>query len=139
VSPGSTEMVEFGPLLPNQVVHIDTSRQRPRIRDLTSVPPAEQELSFFQRAIKDLLSWAAGNNTNLLLQQIGSVFGIVPPQGNLYTLLKGRWNRDSAIPPKSPGTPDSQVPLHHIKVEIVDGNADSRIIAAGTPLRRYPL
>ncbi|AVO21621.1 minor tail protein [Mycobacterium phage MooMoo] len=137
--PGQTEMIEFGPLLPNQVVFIDTSRQNPKIKDLTSVPPTQQELSFFQKALKDILSWATGNNTNLLVQQIGSVFGIIPPQGNLYSLLKGKWNKNSVIPAKSPGEPDSQVKPYFVKVAIDDGNADSKIVAAGTPLRRYPL
>lgn len=139
VSPGSSEMVEFGPLLPNQVVFIDTSRQHPKIKDLTSVAPTPQELNFFQQALKDFISWANANNVPPLLQQIESVFGIVPPQGNLLSLLKGRWNKDSAIPAKSPGTPDSQVKPFFLKVSIDGGNADSKILVAGTPRRRYPL
>ncbi|ULN72301.1 DUF7257 domain-containing protein [Mycolicibacterium smegmatis] len=137
--PGQTDMIEFGPLLPNQVVRIDTSRQNPKIKDLTSVPPTQQDLNLFQKAFKDFLSWASGGNVNPLLNQIGSVFGIVPPQGNLYSLIKGRWNKNSVIPPKSPGQPDSQVTPYYVKVAIDNGNADSKIIAAGTPLRRYPL
>lgn len=139
VSPGSSEMVEFGPLLPNQVVFIDTSRQHPKIKDLTSIPPTQQELNVFQKALKDFISWANANNVPPLLQQIESVFGIVPPQGNLLSLLKGRWNKDSAIPPKSPGTPDSLVAPYFVKVSIEGGNADSKVIASGTPRRRYPL
>ncbi|AJA43317.1 minor tail protein [Mycobacterium phage Sbash] len=137
--PGSTEMIEFGPLLPNQVVYIDTSRQNPKIKDLTSIAPTPQELSFFQKALKDFISWASGNNVPPLLQQIESVFGIVPPQGNLYSLLKGQWNKKSVIPAKSPGTPDSLVEPYFVKVAIDGGNADSKIVAAGTPRRRYPL
>lgn len=138
-APGSSEMIEFGPLLTNQVVHIDTSRQNPKIKDLTSVPPTPQELDAFQKALKDFIDFATANNVPPLLQQIQSVFGIVPPQGNLYSLLKGRWTKDSAIPPKSPGTPDSQVEPYFVKVAIDDGNADSKILASGIPLRRYPL
>ncbi|OBB15046.1 hypothetical protein A5761_14990 [Mycolicibacterium setense] len=139
VSPGSSEMIEFGPLLPNQVVYINTSRQNPKIKDLTSIAPTQQELNFFQQAFKDFVSWANANNVPPLLQQIESAFGIIPPQGNLYSLLKGRWNKDSPIPPRSPGTPDSQVAPYYVKVSIEGGNADSRIVAAGTPLRRHPL
>lgn len=139
VTPGSSEMIEFGPLLPNQVMWIDTSRQNPKIKDLTSIPPTQQELNVFQKALKDFISWATANNVPPLLQQIESVFGIVPPQGNPYSLLRGRWTKDSPIPAKSPGTPDSQVAPHFIKVSIDDGNADSKIVVAGTPLRRHPL
>lgn len=139
VSPGSSEMIAFGPLLPNQVVHIDTSRQNPKIKDLTSVPPTPQELNAFQQALKDFIDWANANNVPPLLQQIESAFGIVPPQGNLHSLLKGRWNRDSVIPAKSPGTPDSQVPDYFVKVSIAGGNADSKILVSGTPLRRVPI
>lgn len=138
VSPGSSEMIELGPLLPNQVVWIDTSRQNPKIKDLTSIAPTQQELNVFQQALKDFVSWATANNVPPLLQQIESLFGITPPQGNLYSLLKGRWNKNSAIPPKSPGTPDSQVEPYFVKVAIDDGNADSKIVVSGTPLRRYP-
>ncbi|MDH6199180.1 hypothetical protein M2272_005848 [Mycobacterium frederiksbergense] len=139
VSPGSSEMIEFGPLLPNQVVRIDTSRQTPKIKDLTSVPPTPQDLDGWQQAWKDFIDWATANNVPILSQQIESVFGIVPPQGNLYSLLKGRWNKDSVIPAKSPGVPDSQVQPYFVKVSIEGGNADSKVIASGTPLRRYPL
>lgn len=139
VSPGSSEMVEFGPLLPNQVVHIDTSRQSPKVKDLTSVPPTPQELNVWQQALKDFIDWANANNVPPLLQQIESAFGIVPPQGNLHSLLKGRWNKDSAIPAKSPGTPDSLVPDYFVKVSIEGGNADSKILVSGTPQRRNPI
>ena len=132
-------MVEFGPLLTNQVVHIDTSRQSPKVKDLTSVPPTPQELNAWQQALKDFIDWANANNVPPLLQQIESAFGIVPPQGNLLSLLKGRWNKDSAIPAKSPGTPDSLVPSHFVKVSIEGGNADSKILVSGTPLRRVPV
>ena len=139
VSPGSSEMVTFGPLLTNQVVHIDTSRQSPKVKDLTSVPPTPQELNAWQQALKDFIDWANANNVPPLLQQIESAFGIVPPQGNLLTLLKGRWNKDSAIPAKSPGTPDSLVPDYFVKVSIEGGNADSKILVSGTPQRRVPV
>ncbi|MGV0785106.1 DUF7257 domain-containing protein [Mycolicibacterium sp. XJ775] len=137
-SPGSSEMIEFGPLLPNQVVHIDTSRQNPKIKDLTSRPAVGPIVDSIKEAFKDYESWAAANNLPKLLQQIASVFGVVPPQGNLYSLLKGRWNKDSAIPPKSPGTPDSLVDRYFVKVAIDNGNADSKIVVSGTPRRRYP-
>lgn len=134
--PASTEMVEFGPLLPNQVVYLRTDPRRRVVQDLTSVPPTQQELSTFQKAIKDFVSFATGNNVPPLLQQIESWFGIRPPQGNLYTLMKGRFSTGSAIPAKSPGKPAES---YFIKVEVDGGNADTKVICAGTPLRRYPV
>lgn len=128
------EPIKFGPLLPNQVVQLRTDPRKRAIVDLTSVPPTPQQLTQWQQAIKDFLDFATGGNVPPLVAQIESVFGIMPPQGNLYTLLNGRFN--TPLPPKSPGNP--AVP-HSIAVSIDDGNAMSQIIAAGTPLRRYPL
>jgi len=78
-----------------------------------------------------------------LLQIVQSIFGIFGgasapalPQGNMYSLLKGRFSDHSAIPPQPPsGTPTS----YHVKVEVEGGNADTLIIASGIPLRRWPL
>ena len=132
--PGSTDMVEFGPLLPNQIMQIRTDPRKYGVRDLTVIPANPQELNIFQQALKDFVSFATGNNVPPLLQSIQSVFGIAPPQGNPYSLLKGRFSRP--IPARSPGEP---VQPHFVKVEIDDGNASSMVIASGTPLRRYPL
>jgi hypothetical protein len=132
--PGSTDMVEFGPLLPNQIMQIRTDPRKYGVRDLTVIPASPQELNIFQKALQDFVSFATGNNVPPLLQAIESSFGIAPPQGNPYSLLKGRFSRP--IPAKSPGEP---VQPHYVKVEIDDGNASSMVIASGTPLRRYPL
>ncbi|QQG96227.1 hypothetical protein HBE99_04620 [Mycobacteroides chelonae] len=135
--PGSDEFVEFGPLLPNQIVFLRTD---PRVnttlvQDLTAVPPTPQELNVFQDAISKFLSFA-GMNNSAFGDQIKSLFGIQPPQGNLYKYLKGRFSKNAAIPPKSPG--EAAKP-YYVKVAIDNGNADSKIIASGTPRRRYPL
>lgn len=133
--PGSTDFVEFGPLLPNQIVQIRTDNGKMTVVDLTVTPPTPQELTLFQEALKDLLNFASGNNVPPLFVAIESVFGIAPPQGNLYSLLKGRFSRNSAIPPKSAG---AEAEPYHVAVSITGGNANSRINVAGTPLRRYP-
>lgn len=135
--PNSDEFVEFGPLLPNQRVMLRTD---PRVnttlvQDLTSVPPSPQELDLFQEAVEKFMSFAGMNNT-AFEAQIESLFGIRAPQGNLYKYLKGRFSENAAIPPKSPG---ALAQTYHVKVSIDGGNADSQIIASGTPLRRYPL
>lgn len=131
--PNTSDYVEFGPLLNNQVVRINTDPRDRQITDLTSIPPTPQELNQFQRALKDFIGFATANNVPPILQAIESMFGIVPPQGNLYSLLRGRWSR--GIPKKSPGAP---VKAHKVFVSIDDGNADSAVMASGTPLRRYP-
>ncbi|ANN98205.1 hypothetical protein [Mycobacteroides abscessus] len=135
--PGSDEFVEFGPLLPNQIVFLRTD---PRVhttlvQDLTSVPPAPQELDLFQEAVDKFLSFA-GMNNSAFGDQLKSVFGIRPPQGNFYKYLKGRFSKNAAIPPKPAGGPAEP---YYVKVAIDNGNADSKIIASGTPMRRYPL
>lgn len=143
---GPEEFVEFGPLLANQVALLRADPRDRNVYDLAAMPAApvtQQERGIFDAALNGLLSFATAGNTNLILGAIQSIFGIfgagpapVPPQGNLYSLLRGRFSDDAAIPAKSPGNP---VQDYHVKVEIVGGNANSKIIASGIPLRRYPL
>jgi hypothetical protein len=133
--PNSADMVTFGPLLRGQVAQIRTDPRKRGVVDLTSTPPTPQELTQWQHAIKDFISFATGNNVPPLLQAIESWFGIQPPQGNLYSLLHGRFSDVAAIPPKPAGQPATP---YFIKVSIDDGTADSMMIAAGTPLRRQP-
>ena len=131
--PGSTDYVEFGPLLPNQVVQLRTDNRKRAIVDLTRVPPTAAELLEYREAMKGLESFAAIANLAPTVDAQASMFDVVPPQGNLHTLLKGRFARP--IPQKSPGRKPEP---HLIAVSISGGNADSRIVGALTPLRRYP-
>jgi hypothetical protein len=134
--PGASDYVEFGPLLPNQIAFLrtDPRSKTPLVQDLTSTPPTPQELNVFQEALRKFLDFASDQNA--LITQIESAFGIAPPQGPMYSLLSGRFSDNSAIPPKSPGRPAQP---YYVKCEIDDGNADSKIISSGTPLRRYPI
>lgn len=132
--PGSTDYVQFGPLLPNQIMQVNTDAEQRPVVDMTSIPPTPQELTFFQRALNDFINFATAGNVPPLLQQIKSMNGIVPPQGHPYSLLSGSFS--NPIPAKSPGKPAQ---TQYISVSITGGNADSMILAAGTPLRRYPL
>ena len=131
---GAEEYVEFGPLLPNQVAFIDTDPRRRVVQDLTSVPPTPQELNVFQDAINKLLDFAGGSEVPLI-RAWKSAFGILPPQGNFFSLLSGRFSDAAAIPAKSPGAAPQ---AYHVKVAIDDGSAESKIIVSGTPKRRYP-
>lgn len=132
--PGSTEYVQFGPLLNNQVMQLRTDGELRPIVNMTSLPPTPQELSAFQRAINDFINFATAGNVPPLLQQIKSMYGILPPQGHPNQLLSGAFT--NPIPAKSPGKPAKE---HHIAVSISGGTSDSMILATGTPLRRYPL
>jgi hypothetical protein len=132
-NPGTQDTVVFGPLLPNQVMHLRGTPGANKVTDLTSTPATQQELTLFQQALSDFIDFATGNNVPPLLQQIESLFGITPPQGNPYTLLDGRFTK--ALPAKEPGLPAHVQPL---KITIDDGDANSRVVVAGTPLRRSP-
>jgi hypothetical protein len=63
-----------------------------------------------------------------------ALFG-ASPSDTMYRKLKGRFTTECAIPPKEPGM---RVRAYSLKVSIRGGNADSKIMAALTPLRRYP-
>lgn len=131
--PDSTEFIKFGRLEDGQIALLNTE---PRIRGVVDLSPSSpgQSLSGFQQFIKRLVSFATNNNVPPLLRQFESEFGILPPQGALYPLLKGRFT--NPIPPKSPSAP---AVTHNIAVRIDNGNANSKIVAALTPLRRWPI
>jgi hypothetical protein len=139
--PGSTDMVEFGPLLAGQMVQIRTDPRKRGVVDMTVYPPSPEQQQAHQDSLSDLISFIPNMIFETITQVFSSVlslFGIgapiAPPQGNLYSLLRGRFS--NPVPAKPAAGPP---PIHHVKVEIVNGNADSQIIASGTPLRRYPL
>ena len=132
---GPDDYVEFGPLLPSQVVQIDTDPRRRSVQDLTSTPPTQQELTAWQGVVEKFLDNLGGAGSPLITQ-IKSKWGILPPQGALYSLLRGRFSDAAAVPPKSPG---ASVKPYFVKVSVDDGSAQSKVIAAGTPRRRYPL
>lgn len=132
--PDSTDMVEFGPLLAGQVVLIETEPRRRSVVDVSPSAVPTQILNPFQSLIKALVSFATNNNVPPLLEQFESLFGILPPQANLYSLLSGRFTK--AVPPKPIGTAGV---TSQIVCRIEGGNASSRIVAALTPRRRWPL
>ncbi|AVP42710.1 minor tail protein [Mycobacterium phage SchoolBus] len=132
--PGSTDMVKFGPLERGQVVQLRSDPRKRGVVDLTSVAPSPQQLKWWQEALKDFISFASGNNASPLEETILSKFGIKPPQGNLYSLLEGRFAKP--IPPKPAAGP---VKPYSVLVKVENGDADTRVVAAGTPLRRWPM
>ena len=126
--PGSSETVKVGPLLPNQVVRLNSDGQKTRIRDFTRVPATAAELLEYREWLDQLKSWAPDAG-----EANASVYGVVPPQGNMHRTIEGWFTRP--IPPK----PASGIAkAHTVAVSITGGNSNSRVIASGIPARRYP-
>lgn len=132
-APGSTDMVEFGPLLPGQMVQLRTDNRETPVVDLTRVPPTADQLAEYQQVLKDLDSFAPIANIGPTREANASAFGVVPPQGNMNRLKRGSFTRP--IPRKSPGGAVEPV---QVAVSITGGSADSLIRARGASLRRYP-
>lgn len=139
-NPGPNDYVEFGPLGSAQVVQIRSDPRRYGVKDLSSAPTTAAEANALQGVFTGLLSFLTLNPVTHVLDVFQSIFGLfgggsapIPPQGNLYALLKGRFSKP--IPAKSPGKPAE---VYHVKVEMVNGTAESQVIGSLIPLRRYP-
>ena len=132
----SSDVVTLGPLVDGQIVLIETDPRRRSVIDLTPSAFASNtpQLTLFQELIKALVSFATNNNTPPLLEEFESLFGIAPPQGNLYSLMSGRFTSPLAARPSGSTPVTSQ-----ILVRIDDGTADSKIVGAVTPRRKWPL
>lgn len=131
--PDSTSMIKFGPLRENQVALLRTEPRLRGVTDLTTLPVPTQNLAAHQALIKRIVSFAANNNVPPLLRQFESLFGIMPPQGELYSLLDGRFTRP--IPKKTAGVAATE---RHIAVKVTGGNANTKIVSYVTPRRRWP-
>lgn len=131
--PGSDDYVEFGPLLQNQVMHIDTHTNT--VTDMTSIPASPQEEAMFNGAVASLFSFASSIGLLSILDWNASPFGVNAPQGSPYSLMTGRFSSACAIPEKSPGLPAR---TYHVKVVIKNGDGSSKVLARGVPLRRLP-
>jgi len=129
--PGAN-VISFGPLLAGQIVLITTMPRLRSIVDLTPNLPA-QPLSQIQAFIDLLIKLVTANQVPPLLQWFESLFGILPPQAPLYSLLRGRFTK----PIPGVATP-SEATTSYIGVGINGGSSGSKVIAALTPLRRWP-
>lgn len=132
--PFTDDVVEFGPLKAGQVVLLETEPRRRSVVDVSPTAAPAQVLNPVQALIKALVTFATNNNVPPLLEQFESLFGILPPQAPLYSLLNGRFTKP--IPPKPAGTYGVMTP---ISIRIDDGNAQSKVVAAITPRRKWPL
>lgn len=127
--PASTDYVKVGPLLPGQVMQVRTDPRKRGIVDMSARPVSTQTYAEWAKALYDYQSFLSVGGT----PPANSVFGVLTPQGNPYTLMKGRFSRP--IPARSPGEP---LKPYYVNCKIDNGNQDSQILAVGTPLRRMP-
>lgn len=132
--PNSTTNVTLGPLEDGQIVLVTTEPRYKSVIDLTPNQPTPASLNKFKTLLAELISFATNNNVPPLIQKFESFFGIVPPQGNLYPLLNGRFT--NPIPRAYYGKP---LVTNYIPVSITNGSPNSKIVAAITPRRRWPL
>lgn len=134
LTPGSSNvsMITFGPLLEGQIALITTEPRLRSVVDLTPTQPT-QPLTALQKIVEALVNFATANSVPPLLQSFESMFGILPPQGPMYSLLNGRFT--TPIPAKVDGVaPVTQ----YIPVGISGGSSISKIVTSITPYRTYP-
>lgn len=125
----------FGPLLAGQKALIITQPRLRTVIDLSPDQPA-QTLTAFQTFIETIINAAVGNYpVPPNLQAFESSFGILPPNGPMYSLLNGRFTSLSMLPPKQDGYPPVTT---YIPVSISGGGSTSQIVAATTPYRTWP-
>lgn len=129
----SGNVVTFGPLLEDQLALVTSLPRLRSVVDLSQAAPQTTRTDF-QNFVKALIDFATNNNVPPLLERFESELGILPPQGNLYSLLQNRFT--TPIPAKSDDSPPE---VTKVGVKIVGGNADSKIVAAITPRRRWPM
>jgi hypothetical protein len=148
--PGSTSMITFGtasdPILEGQVVLITTMPRLRSVVDLTPTALPPQNINVAQNFLEQLVNLISGVSGDLtvgaedsspgippLLQWFESLFGISPPQGNLYALLSGRFTNPI------PGVPQPfMAQTSYIPISVTGGNSSTKIVASVTPLRRWP-
>lgn len=123
--------ITFGALEAGQVVLMPTNPRLNNVVDLTAGVP--QALSVEQQTIQKIINFVTNNNVPPLLQQFESMFGILPPQGSLWSLLTGRY--DTPIPGVAQ---PAFATLSEIAVSITGGSSSSKIVGRIDPMRRWP-
>ena len=125
--------ITFGPLLPGQVAMI-TIGERRQVVDLTPTgATVNQALTAGQKFVENIVNSISNNNVPPMLQQMESAFGIVPPQGSMYSLMKGRYTQaipGVTLPTQATGT--------RILVSITGGDSNSKVIGRIDPARTWP-
>lgn len=126
-------LITLGPLLTGQIVLLSTLPRLNNLVDLTSGIP--QALSVEQQTIQAIINFVTNNNVPPILQQFESKFGILPPQGSLWTLLSGRY--DQPIP--GVAQPDfAQLQAIPVSISGTGGSSVSKIVGRIDPMRLWP-
>jgi hypothetical protein len=129
--PRGSKTITLGPLLDHQIALVVTL---PRLRSVVDLSPgAPPPPHGAVKLLKELQSFVFNNNVPPLLEKFESRFGILPPQGQLYSLLNGRFTN----PIPGVAVPSMAQPAN-IAVSITDGTALSKVVAAITPMRICP-
>ena len=128
--------VTFGPVYDGQVFLISTEPRLPTVLDVTptnAVVPG-QKLDEAQKLLQHIINLVTNNNVPPLLEELESIFGIQPPQGNPLGLLKNRFSVGIR------GLEETEAPfVTQIPVQIDGGTAGkTKIVAALTPKRTWP-
>lgn len=131
-STGAANMISFGPLNAGQIAMVDTNPRRKGVIDI-SPGQAAASTSLQQQFIDALVSLAFNQNFTPLLNLYKSALGVLPAQGPLYSKLNGRFTR-----PISGHVDGTALVTEQVAVRVVGGNADTKIVGAITPLRRWP-
>lgn len=119
--------VKFGPLHPGQIVMLTTNIEFKGVTDLSATSGIPQDLpSLIKTGLAELMNFAANGNGIPLVKELANVFGWIAPQGNLYSLLDGRF--DKTLPPGQSWVP----------VRWEGGNSSTRVVSAVTPFRTWP-
>lgn len=124
--------ITIGPLLDGQVVFMATLPRYQRLIDLTPGQPASPS-SATESAVEKLVNDVFGKNIPLLVQDFESLFGVLPPQGSLQSLVSGQY----VTPIPGVAIPSQATPTL-IPVSVTSGNAASSVVASVTPRRIHP-
>ena len=132
--PGSTTMISFGPLEAGDVAVVNTFPPLRGVVDISSSGyNAATSENFLQNLLQTIVNFVTNDNVPPLAQWFESLFGVLPPQSPLYSLLNGRLTNPI------PGVPQpSWATLNYLSVSITGGSSSSKMIGRIDPMRRSP-
>lgn len=129
--PNPTNTVNIGPLQDGQILFLSTLPRQQKVIDMT--PGHMQPNPAAQAAIDAQITKMFGSPMPQLADDYASLFGVIPAQGNLQSLVSGLFSN----PIPGVDTPQDVV-LSQIPVSVTGGTATSKIIMSVTPRRIHP-
>lgn len=128
----TSTMITFGPLAAGQKVLVGTNHRKRQVVDLTNTTVAQPNTPS-AGLLSTIINFVTNNNVPPLLRYFESLFGVLPPQGPLYSLLHGQYTNPI------PGVRQPHWATEtYLAVSITGGNADSRMVARIDPERMWP-